>query len=109
MALFDLRSFAVVFLTDAVSDPSSPIISIYSSFLSEVAGKGGSVEGTESENPNEVWEEKIILLTKNANVVVLDTADGSVNNTWCVDPEKKSTAISMHFIGKYLISYLDIS
>ncbi|CAM8949333.1 unnamed protein product [Rhodiola kirilowii] len=99
VALFDLRSFTVLFLTDIISSPSSPVISIHLSPPLKGNSKGGGLEGLESENSEEVGEEKIILLTKNANIVVLGTANGTICNTGSIDPEGNSTAISIHFVG----------
>uniref|UniRef100_A0A7N0UCX0 Uncharacterized protein n=1 Tax=Kalanchoe fedtschenkoi TaxID=63787 RepID=A0A7N0UCX0_KALFE len=98
VALLDLGSFTVLLLTEILSSPSSPIISINSSFFSKDHNKRCSLEDSESEISNDVGVEKLILLTKNANVVVLDTSNGSINNTWCVNPKGNSTAISMHFL-----------
>lgn len=102
IAVLDVQSPSVLFITDSISN--SPLISVFF--------KAFSYETTKSTNesapkaPDNCRGEPIFVLTKDASLYVIDGFNGSMISSRPVQLKNKSTAISMHVIGKHSLIML---
>lgn len=99
IAVLDVQSSSVAFMTDSIA--TSPVISVlYKVFDSETVQKTNE---SSPKVPDSSRGEFIFVSTKEGSIYVIDGNNGSMI---CSRPVqlKKSTAISMHFIGKCSIS-----
>lgn len=96
--MIDVQSSSVAFITDSI--PTSPVISVlYKAFDYETAKKT-------NESPPKIPENSrggfIFVLTKEGSIYVIDGNNGTMISSRPVQL-KKSTAISLHLIGKYTL------
>lgn len=99
VAVLDINSLSVSFLTDCLSDPSSPVISMTWKALMQTDSHIKSPKLSESKIPDNAAEESIFVLTKDAKIYVIH-GRGSVISSRPMHL-KESTVISMYVIGKY--------
>ncbi|KAJ9545255.1 hypothetical protein OSB04_024962 [Centaurea solstitialis] len=101
VAVLDMKLFSVLFLTDCLSNPSSPVISMtWNSFVHN----GGHVKSPKASGPKDVdksVERMMIVSTKDAKLYVFNGDDHRMINSRPIQLKKDTTAISMHVIGKY--------
>ncbi|KAK9283990.1 hypothetical protein L1049_012248 [Liquidambar formosana] len=97
VAMLDTSSLSVLFLTD-LSSSSSPVISLALKSFSDTNNMASSLEDSESKSSNDPGKGVTIILSEDANVVVIDSATGNTISSWSVHPKKGSTAISLYII-----------
>ncbi|KAL3617493.1 hypothetical protein CASFOL_037814 [Castilleja foliolosa] len=98
IAVLDVHSPAVTFITDSVS--TSPVISVFCKAIVYQSTKNTN-EST-SKVPDNCTREFIFVLTKDASVYVIDSNYGSMISSRPVQlKKKKSTAISMYVIDRH--------
>ncbi|XP_052172342.1 uncharacterized protein LOC127788266 isoform X2 [Diospyros lotus] len=97
VAVLDLSSFSVLFLTDNLSGPSSPVISlIWKAFIDGNDPRSPKKSGPKiAEKP---VEELIFLLTRDAKIYVINGGTGALMSSRPMHLKKESTAISMYVI-----------
>ncbi|XP_076890939.1 uncharacterized protein LOC143542176 [Bidens hawaiensis] len=100
VAVLDMNSFSVSFLTEASPNPSSPVISMtWKSFVYN----GGNVKSPKGAGPKSVdknLEKLMFVATKDAKLYVFDGSNHMINSK-PMQLKKDAAAISMHIIGKY--------
>ncbi|XP_059627965.1 uncharacterized protein LOC132270778 isoform X2 [Cornus florida] len=94
VAMLDINSFSVLFLTDSVSSPSSPPVSLAVEAFSDFHQ---SLDHSVTRTSNESAREVVFILTRDAHIVVTDSTTGNVISSWSILP-KESTAISLYIL-----------
>ncbi|KAL8517245.1 hypothetical protein ACS0TY_015467 [Phlomoides rotata] len=104
IAVLDVQSSSVVFITDSISN--SPLISVFSKALAYETTKNTNESAPKA--PDNFRGESIFVLTKDASIYVIDGYNGSMISSRPVQLKNKSTAISMHVIEKQAAVYRSI-
>ncbi|XP_042514167.1 uncharacterized protein LOC122088875 isoform X2 [Macadamia integrifolia] len=98
VAVFDMSSISLKFLTNCVSDSSSAVISVTMKAFSDIQSLIlNSPKKSGPENPNDPTEDVVLVLTRNAHILVIDGASGNLISSLPLRV-KESTAISMYVI-----------
>lgn len=100
VAMLDIRTLSVLFITDSVSDPNSPIISLAVKSFLDTSSLIDSPKDSDSNTLNDPKKGLMFYMTKDAHIVVCDSSSGHFLTSQSIQP-KDSTAISMYIIGKY--------
>ncbi|KAA8517780.1 hypothetical protein F0562_015257 [Nyssa sinensis] len=107
VVVLDMRSLSVLFSTDSVSGPSSPVISMTWKAFRHINGhvKIPKQSGPKiSDNP---VEDLMFILTMGAKVYVIDGRTGNMVSSRPMHLKKQSTVISMYVIeGNITVSAL---
>ncbi|KAI8013684.1 Syntaxin-binding protein 5-like [Camellia lanceoleosa] len=98
VAVLDMRSLSVLCLTDCVSAPSSPVISVTWKTVANTNGHVRSPKNSGSNIADNSVEELIFVLTKDAKVYVINGGSGIMISSRPMHLKKDSTAISMYVI-----------
>ncbi|XP_019433658.1 PREDICTED: uncharacterized protein LOC109340410 isoform X2 [Lupinus angustifolius] len=96
VALLDVNSSSVLFLTNTESNTSSALVSLNAKF-SDVCSLNIPQESV-SDISDSSGKGPVFIMTRDANLVVIDTAKGDVVCSRTMNPKVKSNAISMHII-----------
>ncbi|XP_027329453.1 uncharacterized protein LOC113845930 isoform X2 [Abrus precatorius] len=96
VAMLDISSSSVLFLTKTESDTSSVVVSMSAKF-SDTCCLNSHQESVSdiSDNPGLGL---VFVMTKNARFLVIDTVTGNMVCSRTMNPKVKSNAISMHII-----------
>ncbi|XAR68805.1 hypothetical protein NMG60_11000176 [Bertholletia excelsa] len=98
VAVLDMRSLSVLYLTDSVSGSSSTVVQlVWKSFLDSY-GHVKSPKNTGSNIPKNSTQDLIFILTKDAKVYVKDADTGTLINSRPMHLKNQSRAISMYVI-----------
>ncbi|KAF7830935.1 lethal(2) giant larvae protein-like protein SRO77 isoform X1 [Senna tora] len=97
VALLDTSKSSVIFLTKVESDASSPVISLNVKFSDSVGLPNSPQESVSniSDNPGKGL---IFNMTRDAQVVAIDTESGNIVCNVSINPKKESNVISIHII-----------
>lgn len=98
VAVLDVDSPSVLFLTDCVSSSRSPITSLS---VKTFPGIHQNILNPECGTSCEVAEELALALTRDGHIILMDSNTGKVINSQPVHPEKVTTSVSLHILGKY--------
>ena len=101
VAALDTSSLSVLFLIDAVSSSSSPIISMTWKELTDTHSLVKSPKHSETKVPVNSAEEVIFVLTKDAKINLFEGGTGNMISTRPWHLKRPAVAISMYVIGKY--------
>ncbi|ONK62514.1 uncharacterized protein A4U43_C07F4870 [Asparagus officinalis] len=93
VAMLDMRSLSILFRTDCLSGAHSPIISIAFHVNPQISAVITSATG----NPEDSAR-VMLILTKDANVFIIDSISGKTISSQRMHPKKESSAISMYVI-----------
>ncbi|XP_070037873.1 uncharacterized protein LOC107786215 [Nicotiana tabacum] len=96
VAVLDMTSLSVLFLTDSVSVGSSPLVSVIAKRF--MHSDGHSKSPKQSELPENHMEELMFVLTEDAKIYVIDGGSGKTSSLEPLHLKKVSTAISMYVI-----------
>ncbi|KAE9614991.1 putative transcription factor WD40-like family [Lupinus albus] len=96
VALLDISSSSVLFLTNTESNPSSALVSLNAKF-SDICSLNILQESV-SDISDSSGKGPVFIMTRDANLVVIDNAKGDVVCSRTMNPKVKSNAISMHII-----------
>lgn len=99
VAVIDMSSLSVSFLSDCLSEPSSPVVAITWEALRQTDDHIRSPKISESKIQGNTAEQSLFALTKDAKIYVIDGGIGKI-----ISPKPlhvDSTVISMYVIGKY--------
>ncbi|KAM7467960.1 hypothetical protein LguiB_015522 [Lonicera macranthoides] len=98
VAVLDMNSLSVLFLTGCVSTPTSPVISIaWKTYMrSDGHSKSSKESQPESKVPDGPPKELMFLLTKDSKVYVIDAGSGSMTGARPMHMKKDSAVISMY-------------
>ncbi|MBA0577539.1 hypothetical protein Golob_023998, partial [Gossypium lobatum] len=105
VAMLDVSSPSILFLTDCVSSSSSPIISLCWLEFKNVHSHFKSPEHSETDVAIKPEEEIIFILTKDAKIISINGANGEMIHPHPWHLKKEETALSMYIIGKYQNSF----
>ncbi|KAH7854128.1 hypothetical protein Vadar_010404 [Vaccinium darrowii] len=101
-AMIDVRSLSVLFLTDCLYNSNSPAISLATRTFPSTRG---SVDHSGNKTSNESSKEVIFILTRNANVVVMDGTTGNKISSLSIHPtESELSAISIYILEINVLS-----
>lgn len=101
VAVLDISTQSVLFVTDCVTNSSAPVISLAVKTFSDT-NVINSPEDSESKTSKNLGQELVFVMTSNAHIIVMDSETGNMVSSWSMNPEKDSAAISMYMIGKYI-------
>lgn len=100
--MLDITSLAVLFLTDSIFDLSSPVISLDVKDSLDTLSSMNSPEESESGRVKEPTN-CLFVLNRDAQISVIDVGTSKSILSNPIHPEKESTAISMHILGKSFV------
>ncbi|PQQ14007.1 lethal(2) giant larvae protein homolog SRO77-like isoform X1 [Prunus yedoensis var. nudiflora] len=98
VAMLDISTLSVLFLTDSVSNSSSPVICLAMKSFSDTGSSLQSPENSESKNLGDPGNGLTFIMTRNGHIVVIDSSSGNMISSWPMHSQKESTAVSMHLI-----------
>ncbi|CAL5322708.1 unnamed protein product [Camellia sinensis] len=93
VAVLDISSFSVLFLTDCLSSSSSPAISLAMKTFPNIHSNLDHSENSSNESAKEV----IFILTRDAHIVVTDSTTGNMLSSQLMHP-MELTAISIYIL-----------
>lgn len=94
--MLDIRSLAVVFLTDCLSMSNSLAISLA---MPKFPIACGNLDHSGNTTSIESAEEVIFLLTRDAHIIVMDSTTGNIISSLSMH-STELTAISIYILGK---------
>lgn len=97
--MLDVSTSSVLFLTNTEYKTSSAVVSLNAKF-SDICSLNIAQESV-SDISDDPRKGPVFIMTRDANLVVMDTETGNVVCNRTMNPKVKSNAISMHIIGKY--------
>ncbi|PIA32290.1 hypothetical protein AQUCO_04500116v1 [Aquilegia coerulea] len=97
VAVLDVSTSSVLFLTDCASSSSSPVMSIVLDTFSDI-GNLKSPKHSGSKNLKEPAESLAFILTRDSHVIVLNSMTGNMIIPRAMHPKTESSAISLHVI-----------
>lgn len=96
--MLDTSSASVLYVTDCVSSSRSPVISLSVRTCPTRPNLDEKSEnGTESAFSSEV----VFVLTRDAQMVLVDCSTGNMIGSQPTHPKEKSVALNMYLLGKY--------
>ncbi|CAI9259608.1 unnamed protein product [Lactuca saligna] len=100
VAVLDVKLFSVLFLSDSLPNPRSPVISMmWKSFLhNDGHVKSPKDLGSKDLNKNKPVESLMFIFTKDAKLYLFGCDDYRMINSKPMQLKKETTAISMHVI-----------
>ncbi|KAF4379109.1 hypothetical protein F8388_022196 [Cannabis sativa] len=101
VAVVDMSSLSVVFLLNDLSSSNSPVISISWTEMANSHSPSKNSETNASQPSLNSAREVMFILTKDANINVIDGSNGNSISPRPGNLKKKSIAVSMYVIGKY--------
>lgn len=99
--MLDISTSSVLFVTDGVSELSSPIATLHLNSMVANSLKQ-SPKDSQSEILNDPEKEVMFIMTRNADIIIRDGTTGTLISSLPMRPKNDSTVISMYIIGKYL-------
>ncbi|KAH9614630.1 hypothetical protein KSS87_008334, partial [Heliosperma pusillum] len=108
VAVLDMQSLSVLFLTNSVASSTSPIISAILKTCSDVYESSEGSKHMGSKNTEQLSTELIFTVTQDSKVNVLDSRTGSIIGTRPLHLKKEHKAISIYVLGKLSV-HKDIS
>ncbi|XWS67252.1 hypothetical protein CRYUN_Cryun05aG0271400 [Craigia yunnanensis] len=105
VAVLDVSSSSILFVTDCVSSLLSPIISVSWLEFKNAHDLVKSSKHSETEVAVKPEEEIIFILTKDAKIIFIDGSNGKMIHPHPWHLKKEETALSMYIIGKYQSSF----
>ncbi|KAG6728776.1 hypothetical protein I3842_02G190500 [Carya illinoinensis] len=97
VAVLDISTQSILFVTDCVTNSSAPVISLAVKTFSDT-NVINSPEDSESKTSKNLGQELVFVMTSNAHIIVMDSETGNMVSSWSMNPEKDSAAISMYMI-----------
>ncbi|XAR65951.1 hypothetical protein NMG60_11011970 [Bertholletia excelsa] len=94
VAMLDISSLSVLFLTDSLSSSNSPVISLAMRTLPNLHSE---LDPSGNKTSTESMKELIFFLTRNANIAVMDSTTGNIMSSQAMHP-MESTAISIYIL-----------
>ncbi|XP_075671300.1 uncharacterized protein LOC142640875 isoform X2 [Castanea sativa] len=98
VAVLDTSTLSVLFFTDSVSDSNTPVISLAVKTFSDTNSLVNSPEDSESKSLNNLGKGLVFTMTRNAHIVVMDSATGNIVTSQSLHLKTDSIAISMYIL-----------
>lgn len=102
VAVLDISTSSLLFVTDSLSNSSSPVIYLAVKSFSVTESLTKSTEDSDINTSNDSVRELVFFMTKDAYIVVCDSITGFILASQSIHP-KESNAISMYILGKYFL------
>ncbi|XP_031095683.1 uncharacterized protein LOC115999882 isoform X1 [Ipomoea triloba] len=102
VAVLDVDSPSVLFLTDCVSSSRSPITSLS---VKTFPGIRQDILNPECAASYKVAEELAFALTRDGHIILMDSNTGNVINSQPVHPDKVTTSVSLHILAESNTSF----
>lgn len=99
VAMLDMVSLSIIFCTDYLSAARSAVISIATHGYSQISALVSSPKNPSTENP-ENSTGVLVIVTKDAHVIVVDNTTGKIISSQILHTKKDSAAISMYVIDE---------
>lgn len=97
MAMLDISSSTVLFLTKTECNTSSEVVSMSANFSDSSSSNTQESVSDISDNPEMGL---VYVVTRDAHFIAIDAVTGNMVCTRTISPRVQSNAISMHMIGK---------
>ncbi|XP_042032977.1 uncharacterized protein LOC121779672 isoform X3 [Salvia splendens] len=97
IAVLDTGSASVIFVTDCISNSNSPITSLS---VGTCPTRRNLADKSDNETESAPGSEVVIVLTKDAQMVLIDCSTGNMISSQPTHPKEKSIAISMHILDQ---------
>ncbi|XP_057786448.1 uncharacterized protein LOC131003899 isoform X2 [Salvia miltiorrhiza] len=98
IAVLDTSSASVIFVTDCISNSKSPITSLS---VRTCPTRHNPVEKSDNETESTSGPEIVFVLTRDAQMVLMDCSTGNMISSQPTHPKEKSIAISMHILDQH--------
>ncbi|GLT66184.1 hypothetical protein SLA2020_385670 [Shorea laevis] len=98
VALLDMSSLSILFFMDSVLGASSPVVSMSSIECTNAHDSVKSTQHTETKLPENIKEEIMFILTKDARIRCIDACSGSMIGSHPWHLKKQDTAISIYVL-----------
>lgn len=98
--MLDIKDSSVLFLTNAESNASSPVISLTVKF-SDICFLPNSPQKSVPDISDSPGRELVFKMTRDAHVIAIDATSGNMVYNVSMNTKKESKLISMHILGKY--------
>ncbi|CAI0415766.1 unnamed protein product [Linum tenue] len=108
VALLDINTYSILFLTDSMSNSCSPIKLLDMRPSTETTSVIKDVGQSESKCMGNNANQEVFVVTKDGQFVLLDGNTGNIVFSQSLKAEEESTVISMHIIGKYCRIFHDL-
>lgn len=99
VAVLDISSSSVLFLTDSVSDSSSPVISLGVKLFPNTNNSTNSLKDSNLDTLENPTKNVVFFMTKDGHIVVCDSTTGKILASQSLHL-KESSAISMYILGE---------
>lgn len=99
VAVLDISSSSVLFLTDSVSDSSSPVISLGVKSFPNTNNSINSLKDSNLDTSENPTRNVVFFMTKDGHIVVCDSTTGKILASQSLHL-KESSAISMYILGE---------
>uniref|UniRef100_A0A1D1Z041 Syntaxin-binding protein 5 n=1 Tax=Anthurium amnicola TaxID=1678845 RepID=A0A1D1Z041_9ARAE len=103
VTMLDALSISVLFHVDRLSVSSSPVISLDMRVVPHMSTPINSPKHSSPSSLSDLKDE-LLVLARNAHVIIVDSISGNIVNPRPVHPKKESTAIAMYVIDGSAVS-----
>lgn len=100
VAMLDMSSLSIIFCNDHISAARSPVISIARHVYPQISAQMSSPKKPNTDNPKNSADGVMVILTKDAHIIVLDSITGKIISSLSVQTKKDTAAISMYVIDE---------
>ncbi|KAK3229058.1 hypothetical protein Dsin_000939 [Dipteronia sinensis] len=100
VAMLDISTLSVLFLTDSISDSSSPVRSLAVKSFSDTNSIANSTKDSNINTSTDSTKSVVFFMTKDGHIVVCDSTTGFILASQSIH-SKESSVISMYILGKY--------
>ncbi|KAH9767140.1 V-SNARE coiled-coil domain-containing protein [Citrus sinensis] len=98
VAMLDISTFSVLFITDSLSNSNSPVLYLAVKSLSDTSNLTISPKDSDINTSNDTKKEALFFMTKDAHIVVCDSTTGHILFSRSIH-HQESNAIYMCIIG----------
>ncbi|KAH9702536.1 V-SNARE coiled-coil domain-containing protein [Citrus sinensis] len=98
VAMLDISTFSVLFITDSLSNSNSPVLYLAVKSLSDTSNLTISPKDSDINSSNDTKKETLFFMTKDAHIVVCDSTTGHILFSRSIH-HQESNAIYMCIIG----------
>ncbi|KAK9159096.1 hypothetical protein Scep_005670 [Stephania cephalantha] len=100
VAVLDINSLSLLFLTNCLPASSSPVVSIVVKAFPDMSSLLNSPKNSGLLKLNDHGDEAIFILTRDSHVVIVDGTTGKVATPRPMHPKEESTGIGIYVLGK---------
>ncbi|XP_065869531.1 uncharacterized protein [Euphorbia lathyris] len=98
VAMLDLSTLSVLFVTDSLSNPGTPVKFMALKSLSDSISLRSNPEDIESKVKVDHPKSEVLIMTKDAHIFSIDDSTGSVVCSQSLQHQKELTVVSVHLI-----------